>query len=82
MERGMGLMPTITLDQARAAKTVATRTFKRRFGTVVGVGITRVRGAYAVKVNLSEAPPEDAEVPTEISGVPIRVEITGNITPR
>ena len=76
----MTLMPTITLDQARAAKAVAKRQFKRY--KLVGVGITRVSGAYAVKVNLSEPPAPGAKLPSEISGVPIRVEITGRITPR
>jgi len=69
----MSAIPTITLDQARAAKATAKRQFKRF--KIVGVGITRVGGEYAVKVNLSEPPAPGAKLPTEISGVPVRVEV-------
>jgi hypothetical protein len=69
---------TITLNRARAAKEKAFERFKG-IGEVVGVGITRVDGNYAVKVNLSAAPARNAVVPTQIDGVPVRVAVVGPI---
>ena len=74
-------MPEITLDRVRVAKEAALRRFTK-LGKVVGVGITRVRGEYAVKVNLSEPVQPGVELPTEIDGVPVRVEITGPVRAR
>ena len=51
-------------------------------GKVTGVGITRVKGEYAVKVNLTEPVDPGVELPTEIDGVPVRVEVTGTIRAR
>jgi hypothetical protein len=74
-------MPQISLDQARAAKSAALDRF-REIGTVTGVGVTRIDGDYAVKVNLSESVRAGVEIPDEIDGVPVRVEVTGVIRPR
>jgi hypothetical protein len=71
-------MPGVTLEQARAAKAAALRHFES-VGTVVGVGVTRIAGDYAVKVNLSEPLAEGTELPAEIDGVPVHVEIVGPI---
>lgn len=71
-------MPRITLDQAQAAKRAALARFDK-FGTVTGVGITRVAGEYAVKVNLSEPVEPGTDLPADIDGVPVRVEVTGTI---
>jgi len=71
----------VTLTQARAAKNAARRRF-RAVGDVVSVGITRVDVDYAVKINLREAPRRDVEVPREIDGVPVRVEVTGAVRKR
>jgi hypothetical protein len=46
------------------------------------VGITRVDGEYAVKVNLSDPIDPGIEVPSEIDGVAVAIEITGTIRPR
>ena len=73
-------MAHVTLDEARAAKPTALEQF-RKYGNVVGVGITRVHEDYAVKVNLSEPVPPGVQLPTHIDGVPVRVEITGPIRP-
>jgi hypothetical protein len=77
----MGAMARITLEQARAAKRAALQRFET-IGKVVGVGITRVEGEYAIKVNLSEPVGPDTELPTEIDGVALRVEVTGIIRAR
>jgi len=74
-------MSEVSLDQARAAKGAALERF-RKIGNVTGVGVTRVDGDYAVKVNLSERIAADVEIPDEIEGVPVRVEVTGVIRPR
>jgi hypothetical protein len=74
-------MAGVTLAQARTAKAAAVRQFDE-LGTVVGVGITRIDGEYAVKVNLSEPLAEGIELPGEIEGVPIQVEIVGTIRKR
>lgn len=74
-------MPQVTLEQAQAAKQTALRRFGA-IGKVVGVGITRVAGEYAIKVNLSEPVGPGTELPTEIDGVRVRVEVTGIIRAR
>jgi hypothetical protein len=74
-------MPHIPLDKAKAAKRSAFRRFEK-LGKVTGVGITRVNGEYALKVNLSEPVEPGTELPTDIDGVPVRVEITGTIRAR
>ncbi len=71
-------MAVVTLAQARAAKAAALRQFED-LGTVVGVGVTRIDGEYAVKVNLSEPLAEGVEPPGEIDGVPIQIEVVGTI---
>jgi hypothetical protein len=47
-----------------------------------GVGITRVGDGYGLKVNLSAAPRQPVQLPQEIDGVPVRVEIVGQIRAR
>jgi hypothetical protein len=74
-------MSRITLDEAQAAKKAALQRFEC-LGNVVGVGITRVNGEYAVKVNLSEPVGPGVELPTDIDGVPVHVEVTGSIRVR
>ncbi len=66
------------LQDARAAKEKA-RILFRRLGRVCGVGITRLGDSYAVKVNLEAKPARGTQLPQEIDGVPIVVQITGPI---
>jgi hypothetical protein len=74
-------MPQVTLERARAAKVTALRLLER-VGGVVGVGITRVDGEYAVKVNLSAPVAHGTELPSEIDGVPVQVEVIGSVRVR
>ncbi len=74
-------MRQVTLDRAQAAKAAALRRFKG-VDEIVGVGITRVEGQYAVKINLSGPPPEHVKFPSDIDGVAVCVEVTGRIRPR
>lgn len=71
----------ITLDQARAAKDSAKALLATLPG-LVGVGITKIGDDYALKVNLSAAPPPGVSVPERIGDVPVRVEVVGRITKR
>ena len=70
-----------TLDEARAAKPLVERQLASLAG-VVGVGITRVGRGYGVKVNLSQAPATPAEIPAEVAGVPVRIEVVGVVRKR
>lgn len=74
-------MAGATLDEARLAKASALSQFSR-LADVVGVGITRLDGGYAVKVNLRCAPAKGVELPSTVDGVPVRVEVTGAIVKR
>jgi hypothetical protein len=71
-------MPQISLEQARAAK----KTALQRFKDLGSVGITRVDGEYAVKLNLVEPVAAGVKLPSDIDGVPLRVEVTGVVRPR
>ena len=69
------------LEKARAAKALAVS----RLGSLAqvnGVGITRVGQGYGVKINLSEQLHPGTEIPEDIDGVPVVVELVGRITPR
>jgi hypothetical protein len=74
-------MPEVTRERAEAAKQTALQRFQT-IGKVVGVGITRIGGEYAVKVNLSEPLEPGIDAPAEIDGVRVRVEVTGVIRAR
>ena len=65
------------LDRARAAKARAHAVFSK-LGDVVGVGITTIGSEYGLKINLA-SPPTSSELPTEVDGVPVRVEVVGRI---
>jgi hypothetical protein len=67
-----------TLEQARAAKARVFEVF-RQFADVVGVGVTRIDGGYAVKVNLRSTPEPGILLPDMVDDVPVRVEIVGSI---
>ncbi len=51
-------------------------------GLGVGVGITRIGEGYGVKLNLEGPPAPDANLPNDVDGVPIRVEVVGAIRKR
>ncbi|MCI0462795.1 MAG: hypothetical protein L0Z62_38095 [Gemmataceae bacterium] len=67
---------THTLDEVRATKPRAQAVFES-LAAVVGVGITRIGDGYGLKVNLRESPPAGTHLPTEVDGVPVRVEVVG-----
>ncbi len=67
-----------TLQEARAAKPHVLAVFES-LAPVAGVGITRLNGGYAVKVNLQAEPPAGTLLPETVDGVPVRVEVVGTI---
>lgn len=77
----MPVMADAPLEAARAAKPAVERAFAALGDGVgvVGVGITRIGAGYGVKVNLSAAPRPDVVLPENVAGVPVRVEIVGQI---
>jgi hypothetical protein len=70
-----------TLEQARSAKHLAEEAFAA-LADVVGIGITRASEGYAVKVNLRHPPAEGVDLPKEVNGVPVKVEVVGTISKR
>ena len=70
-----------TLQEARAAKTRALQ-ISERLAPVVGVGITRIGDGYGIKVNLRETPVAGARLPNNVDGVPVQVEVVGEIRKR
>lgn len=70
---------SITIDEARAAKKKAAQLVGAA-ATVVGIGLTSRHGSFAVKVNLQAA--AEADLPSEVDGVPIVYEVVGAITAR
>ena len=63
------------LQRVRKAKE-AVRSLVAEVVPVQGVGITRVAGAYAIKVMVLRAPARGA-VPRALEGVPIIVQVAG-----
>jgi len=72
-------MPPISLERAQAAKNAALQRF-RKLPCLTGVGITRIGGEYAIKLNLSEPVEPGVTFPPDIDGVPLCVEVVGTIT--
>lgn len=66
------------LEATRAAKRKARRLFGAR-AHVTGIGIVRRGGAYCVKVNLEAEPEPGVDLPEEIDGIPVIVQVTGRI---
>jgi hypothetical protein len=70
-----------TLEEARAAKAEAHGVFAR-LAKVNGIGLTRVGNGYGLKVNVECAPEGDQSLPTDVRGVPVKVEVVGVIKKR
>ena len=70
----------VSLDQVRAAKAGLKQNLGKSVD-VVGVGVTRRKGNYILKVNVGKMP-KGRTLPSEIDGVPIEFEVVGTIRPR
>jgi hypothetical protein len=71
----------ISLEHARAAKESA-KVLLASLPGVVGVGITKLRDDYAIKVNLREPLPTGVSAPERIGDVPVCLDVVGKITKR
>jgi len=72
-------MADVTIEMARKAKDHV-RELAVRFEGVTGIGLVRVDGTYAVKVNLrGEMQPD---MPPQVDGVPVVYERTGAVSAR
>ena len=69
-----------TLEEARAAKRKAALRLAR-VPQVNGIGVVRLRGGYALKVNLAEQVAAGT-VPETVDGVPLQVVVVGRIRAR
>ncbi|HTV01683.1 MAG TPA: hypothetical protein VMF13_14145 [Luteitalea sp.] len=74
-------MAHVSLDQARAAKKQTQARLEAQ-GRSAAVGITRVDGEYAVKVNFPTPHEAAAAIPREVDGVTVQVEVVGAIRKR
>jgi hypothetical protein len=72
-------MADVTIDMARKAKEQV-RDIAAGFAEVTGIGLARVGGSYAVKVNLRGE--KQPGMPPQVDGVPVVYEQTGSVTPR
>ena len=73
----------VSLESARAVKKRAAQVFVPLVGEDVAVGITRLdEDCFALKINLTSEPGPDVELPDEIEGVPVQVEVVGKIRKR
>ncbi len=66
------------LDAARGAKEKVKQIFSQ-FGTVNGIGLTRMGEHYAIKVNFESEPHDQDHMPCEVEGVPVVVRVIGSL---
>lgn len=75
----MEVMTDVTIEMARKAKDHV-RDLAVRFAGVTGIGLVRVDGSYAVKVNLRGE--KEPDMPPLVDGVPVVYERTGAVSAR
>lgn len=74
-------MNSASIEQARAAKQHAIEILSD-VAEVVGVGLTRIEEGYGLKVNLSATPKDIDNLPHDVDGVPVRLEVVGKVRKR
>lgn len=72
---------TPSIEHARAAKPEAESVFSRMV-RVAGIGITRIGKGYGLKINVADEVDANLDLPKQIAGVPVRVEVVGPIAKR
>jgi hypothetical protein len=71
-----------SLKEVRAAKSVAAQIFADLVGTVA-VGVMRLADdSYGLKINLPKKPGKNVVLPSQVAGVPVKVEVVGKIRKR
>jgi hypothetical protein len=68
----------VSIAQARKAKSEAARVFTQ-YGELAGVGITRGADGFALKVNFTEQPSDPENLPPDIEGVPVQIDVIGRV---
>jgi hypothetical protein len=74
-------MDGVPIERARAAKTQLLEKLSA-LPQLGGIGLVRIGDGFGVKVNLSEPLESDENVPQEIEGVPVVIDIVGRVTAR
>lgn len=69
-----------TLEQARAAKNALRALLLGKLDGLRGLGIAFVDGGYGVKV-LVDRRPRDGAIPDDVDGVPVIVDVVGEVAP-
>ena len=73
----------VSLESARAAKPAVVKVFTPLVGEDVSVGIMRIGDEqFGLKVNLTTQPDASVELPDEVEGVPVAVEVVGTMSKR
>lgn len=70
-----------SLQQARAARALAARWLQER-RLAGAVGLAREGEGFVLKVSLPRALPAGTALPEEIGGLPVRMEVVGEVRPR
>ncbi|MEQ8785729.1 MAG: hypothetical protein RIC55_05500 [Pirellulaceae bacterium] len=71
-----------SLEEAQRAKSEALRVFRQLIGEA-SVGIMPLGGGkFGLKVNLDAAPEKGVDLPREVEGVPVEVDVVGKIYKR
>jgi hypothetical protein len=72
----------VSLELAQAAKPKALQVFQDLVGDAA-VGIMPLgRNTFGLKVNLKTTPQKGVELPSQIEGVPVKVDVVGTIRKR
>ena len=70
----------VELEEARANKACTMEVFRELVGEEVAVGLTRLsEDHFGLVVNLEKKPDEAVKLPSDVNGVPVRIEVIGRI---
>jgi hypothetical protein len=68
----------VSLGQARSAKNRALEVFLA-YGPLASIGITKSGGGCALTVSFEAAPSAMSELPADIDGFPVKVDVIGSV---
>ena len=70
-----------SLESAKEAKSVAKEIFEKLLGDV-SIGLFKLDDGYGIKVGVQKEIAPNLEMPSQVSGVPIKVESIGDVKKR